>query len=86
MRREGAEQILNYFLFEDVYNNRMGPYEGTHEITFVDDHFAVFHRESGAIHTFKVVFEPSDLPINVWNREFESQEWLFLEKEDDDED
>jgi hypothetical protein len=84
VRREGAEEVLRYFLFEDADNNRMGPYEGYHEVTFVDDHFAVFHRDSGAIHTFKVTFEPSDLPVHRWIDEFEGQEWLFLERENDE--
>jgi hypothetical protein len=84
VRREKAAEVLNYFLFEDVYNNRLGSYEDDYQITFVGDHFAVRHFDSGAIHTFKVVFEPSDLSIDQWNDEFEGQGWLSIERDDDE--
>jgi hypothetical protein len=84
VKRDNAEEVLNYFLFEDVYNNRMGPYEDDYQITFVGEHFAVRHVDTGSIHTFKVTFEPSDLPVHRWIDEFEGQEWLFLERENDE--
>ncbi|QNN98278.1 hypothetical protein SEA_LILMARTIN_27 [Streptomyces phage LilMartin] len=73
--REGAEQILSLFLLEDVCNNR-NHYEGTHEITYVGNHFAVLDIRSGEIHTFKVNLVPSDLPANEWIDAFNGQEWL----------
>ena len=75
MDRERATEILNLYLFEDVLNNR-NHYEDTHDITYVGDHFAVLERSTGVIHTFKVVFEPSDLPANEWIDAFNDQEWL----------
>lgn len=76
MKREKAAEVLNYFLMEDVDNNRLGSYEDDYEITFVGDHFAVRHVDTESIHTFKVVFEPSDLPVSTWIEEFEGQGWL----------
>lgn len=73
--REGAAKILGMFLLEDVDNNR-NFYERTHEITFVGNHFAVYCRDSGSIHTFKVELVPSDLPANEWIDAFNGQEWL----------
>lgn len=76
MNREKAEEVLNYFLMSDVYNNRFDGYEDDYQVTFVGDHFAVRHVDTESIHTFKVVFEPSDLPVHRWIEEFEGQEWL----------
>lgn len=81
MNREKAAEVLNYFLMEDVDNNRLGSYEDEYEITFVGGiedamHFAVRHVDTESIHTFKVVFEPSDLPVSTWIEEFEGQGWL----------
>ncbi|AXH67225.1 hypothetical protein SEA_WOFFORD_28 [Streptomyces phage Wofford] len=78
--REGAEQILSLFLFEDVCNNT-NHYEGTHEITYVGDHFAVREIRSGEIHTFKVVMVPSDLPASDWVTAFEEQGWLEVDED-----
>ncbi|QJD50775.1 hypothetical protein KNV00_gp025 [Streptomyces phage Bmoc] len=75
MNRERAQEILDLFLFEDVYNN-INHHESTHDITFVGNHFAVLERSTGIIHTFKVSFEPSDLPANEWIDAFNDQEWL----------
>lgn len=75
MTREKAVDILDCFLFEDVDNN-YNHSEETHDITFVGNHFAVRERETGIIHTFKVTFEASDLPVSDWIDAFNDQEWL----------
>lgn len=84
MNREKAEEVLNYFLMSDIDNNRLDGYEDDYEVTFVNDHFAVRHVDTESIHTFKVVFEPSDLPISEWNQAFEDQGWLNTERYDDE--
>lgn len=80
MTREKAAQILNLFLFEDVYNNR-NYHEDTHQITFVGDHFAVREYDTGIIHTFEVKFVPSDLPASDWITAFEEQGWIAVEED-----
>ncbi|QGH76339.1 hypothetical protein SEA_DAUBENSKI_29 [Streptomyces phage Daubenski] len=80
MTRERAQEILDLFLFEDIYNNR-NHHEDTHQITFVGNHFAVREYDTGVIHTFKVEFTPSDLPASDWVTAFEEQGWLEVDED-----
>jgi hypothetical protein len=75
MTREGAAQILSLFLLEDVDNNR-NYYEGSHDITFVGNHFAVRERATGKIFTFRLALQNSDMPFKTWYDEFVRQEWI----------
>lgn len=83
MSREDVtpEEVLDLFLFEDVYNNT-NHFEDDWDITFVGNEFLLRKYETGEIFNLRVEISPGTLTEEEKSQLAADQEW-YEEEEDD---
>lgn len=69
------EEVLDLYLFEDVYNN-INHYEDDWQITFIGDNYILREWATDKVHNLKVTIGPGDLSQEEIQEELERQGWL----------
>lgn len=76
-----AEQALDMFLFEDIFNNWIrGPLGNDWEITFAGDDYLCLHRPTGKMFQFHVKIKRGG--NYDFTEEIKGQEW-FIDEDDE---